>query len=249
MKMLVDGKMWFGKVSLAGFLLAGLARRGLCRERREAGAGAGAGAAGGRSGSRRRPAGRRRRPVRRQGLVRVSRRAERGAEMEPGEWRHGDDALWRSAIERGIRRLPGPRRMGFAVGRERQRPRKGQQRRLPHGPLRDPNTRQLQQPDLLQRPVRGLLRAQRPVGQCLPQARRMANLRHHLSRSQALPDGKVQPGSFTVLQNGVLIQDHIPVDGQPTRAAPLHGIAEKGPLYLQDHGNPVRFRNVWVRRL
>jgi len=52
-----------------------------------------------------------------------------------------------------------------------------------------------------------------------------------------------------VLHNGVLIQDHIPVDGRPTTAAPLKGIAEKGPLYLQDHGNPVRFRNVWIRPL
>ncbi len=64
-----------------------------------------------------------------------------------------------------------------------------------------------------------------------------------------LPNGKVQPGSFTVLQNGVLIQDHVPVDGQPTRSAPLNGKADKGPLYLQDHGNPVRYRSVWVRRL
>jgi hypothetical protein len=64
-----------------------------------------------------------------------------------------------------------------------------------------------------------------------------------------LADGKVQPGSFTVLHNGVLIQDHIPVGGEPTTAAPLHGIAEQGPVYLQDHGNPVRFRNVWIRPL
>jgi hypothetical protein len=62
-------------------------------------------------------------------------------------------------------------------------------------------------------------------------------------------DGKIQPGSFTVLHNGVLIQDHIAVGGNPTLAAPLQGMAEKGPLYLQDHGNPVRFRNVWVRPL
>ena len=64
-----------------------------------------------------------------------------------------------------------------------------------------------------------------------------------------LSDGKVKPGSFTVLHNGVLIQDHIPIDGQPTTAAPLQGIAEKAPLYLQDHGNPVRYRNVWIRPL
>ena len=64
-----------------------------------------------------------------------------------------------------------------------------------------------------------------------------------------LADGKVQAGSFTVLQNGVLIQDHIPVGPEPTTAAPLNGLAEKGPLYLQDHGNPVRFRNLWIRPL
>lgn len=66
---------------------------------------------------------------------------------------------------------------------------------------------------------------------------------------KAMSDGKVQPGSFTVLHNGVLIQDHIPVNAQPTRSAPLQGLASKGPLYLQDHGNPVRYRNVWVRPL
>ena len=59
----------------------------------------------------------------------------------------------------------------------------------------------------------------------------------------------MQPGLFTVLHNGLLVQDHIPVGGEPTTAAPLNGVAEKGPLYLQDHGNPVRFRSVWIRPL
>ena len=62
-------------------------------------------------------------------------------------------------------------------------------------------------------------------------------------------DGSIKPGSFTVLQKGVLIQDHIPVGAEPTTAAPQQGLVEKGPLYLQDHGNPVRFRNVWIRPL
>jgi hypothetical protein len=61
--------------------------------------------------------------------------------------------------------------------------------------------------------------------------------------------GNAIPGSFTVLHNGVLIQDHIPVSGEATRAANFQGITPKGPLLLQDHGNPVRFRNIWIRKL
>lgn len=63
------------------------------------------------------------------------------------------------------------------------------------------------------------------------------------------PDGKVEPGSVTVLQNGVLVQDHVAIEGQATTAAAFQGVVAKGPLMLQDHGNPVRYRNIWVRRL
>jgi hypothetical protein len=66
---------------------------------------------------------------------------------------------------------------------------------------------------------------------------------------KAQPDGTVKPGFFTVLHNGVLIQDHVPVGGQSTTAAPLSGVVDKAPLFLQDHGNPVRYRNIWIRRL
>jgi len=66
---------------------------------------------------------------------------------------------------------------------------------------------------------------------------------------KATTDGKVQPGSFTVLQNGVLVQDHIPIKGEATTAAAFTGVAPQGPLVLQDHGNPVRFRNIWIRPL
>ena len=62
-------------------------------------------------------------------------------------------------------------------------------------------------------------------------------------------DGKeVIPGSFTVLYNGVLVQDHVPVKGSTTASA-FKGAAPKGPLMLQDHGNPVRYRNIWIRPL
>lgn len=62
-------------------------------------------------------------------------------------------------------------------------------------------------------------------------------------------DGQTVPGSFTVLHNGVLVQDHVPVKGDATTAAKFSGVTPKGPILLQDHGNPVRYRNIWLRRL
>jgi hypothetical protein len=64
-------------------------------------------------------------------------------------------------------------------------------------------------------------------------------------------DGKsVVPGALTVFHNGVLVQDHVPIKGATTAAA-FGAVARtgRGPLMLQDHGNPVRFRNIWLRPL
>ena len=61
--------------------------------------------------------------------------------------------------------------------------------------------------------------------------------------------GKVIPGSFTVLHNGVLVQDNTLVKGEATVAAKFTGVVPKGPILLQDHGNPVRYRNIWIRKL
>lgn len=65
-------------------------------------------------------------------------------------------------------------------------------------------------------------------------------------------DGKeVAPGTVTVLVNGVLVQDHTPLEGgggHKGRSKP-RPFPEKGPLKLQDHGNPVKFRNIWYRPL
>ena len=62
-------------------------------------------------------------------------------------------------------------------------------------------------------------------------------------------DGRTIAGSFTVLHNGVLVQDHTPVPGDSTTAALFKGVVPKGPLVLQDHGNPVHYRNIWIRPL
>lgn len=71
-------------------------------------------------------------------------------------------------------------------------------------------------------------------------------------RRPVYQNGKVvDPGYVTVFCNGVLVQDHTPLEG-PTghMKRPVPGpFPEKGPLKLQDHGNPVRFRNIWYREL
>ena len=68
-----------------------------------------------------------------------------------------------------------------------------------------------------------------------------------------IESGKViAPAYLTVLQNGVLTQDHQRVEGPSGHmivADYSKKISEKGPLALQYHNNPVRFRNIWVRPL
>jgi hypothetical protein len=65
-------------------------------------------------------------------------------------------------------------------------------------------------------------------------------------------DGKeLDPGSITVFENGVLVQDHTMLEGgtgHMARSKP-GPFPEAGPLKLQDHGNPVRYRNIWYRPL
>lgn len=61
----------------------------------------------------------------------------------------------------------------------------------------------------------------------------------------------VSPARVTVFHNGVLIQNNVELTGPTSwlERAPYSPHPEKQPISLQDHGNPVRFRNVWVREL
>jgi hypothetical protein len=71
-------------------------------------------------------------------------------------------------------------------------------------------------------------------------------------RRPIFKDGQeIDPGYLTVFINGVLVQDHTPLEGGGghKRRSLAHPFPEKGPLKLQDHGNPVRYRNIWYRPL
>ncbi len=65
-------------------------------------------------------------------------------------------------------------------------------------------------------------------------------------------DGKLaSKARVTVFHNGVLVQNNVELTG-PTdwlKRAPFSAHPEKLPISLQDHGNPVRYRNIWVREL
>jgi 3-keto-disaccharide hydrolase len=63
-------------------------------------------------------------------------------------------------------------------------------------------------------------------------------------------DGKlIRAGRFTVLHNGVLVQDNVEIHGPTASDKPDEPHAEKLPLALQDHNHPVRYRNIWIRPL
>jgi hypothetical protein len=64
-------------------------------------------------------------------------------------------------------------------------------------------------------------------------------------------DGKVEKiGTVTVLHNGVLVQDNADIKGLTSPVVPVYKPHPlKQPLVLQDHHNPVRYRNIWIREL
>jgi Domain of Unknown Function (DUF1080) len=74
----------------------------------------------------------------------------------------------------------------------------------------------------------------------------------YFRRPRFRSDGSLQePARATVVLNGLLVQNNEIIYG-PTAPTPPYRYAAHAdslPLTLQDHGQPVRFRNIWVRRL
>lgn len=57
---------------------------------------------------------------------------------------------------------------------------------------------------------------------------------------------KVAPARITVSQNGIKIHDNVAIPVNHTRAGMETDPCTPGPILLQDHNNPVQFRNVWL---
>jgi hypothetical protein len=84
------------------------------------------------------------------------------------------------------------------------------------------------------------------VNMCLPP---LAWQTYDIEYTAAKYDGDklVANPRITVKHNGETIHNNVELPGnRNTTAAPVAAGKEPGPLYLQDHGNPVRFRNIWV---
>lgn len=65
-------------------------------------------------------------------------------------------------------------------------------------------------------------------------------------------DGTLKsPAYITALHNGVLILNHFELKGDTPFVRPpkYSKHAERLPIRLQDHNNPVRFRNIWIREM
>jgi hypothetical protein len=90
-----------------------------------------------------------------------------------------------------------------------------------------------------------LFNASRPPGQW--QTYEIAFRRPRFDQNGKL----MEPARVTVIHNGILVQNNEELFGMTSwlESLPYEAHADRGPILLQDHGHPVRFRNLWARNL
>jgi hypothetical protein len=93
---------------------------------------------------------------------------------------------------------------------------------------------------------------QNPRWQRLPSAGQWQTYDIIFHRPHFGADGKVEKrATITVFHNGVLAQDNYELEGGTVhKVEPKYEKhPDKAPVALQEHGHPVRFRNIWIRPL
>jgi hypothetical protein len=92
----------------------------------------------------------------------------------------------------------------------------------------------------------GIYRIAKPkINMCFPPLTWQTYDIEYTAAKFAADGKKTAAAKLTVKHNGILIHEGVALP-HATTAAPVAEGPEPGPLYLQDHGNPVRYRNVWV---
>jgi hypothetical protein len=67
-------------------------------------------------------------------------------------------------------------------------------------------------------------------------------------RMGADPTAVTEPARMTVIHNGIVIHNNL-VLPHATPGGLDEKVVARGPLLLQDHGDPIQYRNIWLRRL
>jgi hypothetical protein len=65
------------------------------------------------------------------------------------------------------------------------------------------------------------------------------------------PTADIRKARITVLHNGVVVHNNLDIQGSTAhkQKAKYSAHPDKAPISLQDHGNPIAFRNIWIREL
>jgi hypothetical protein len=60
----------------------------------------------------------------------------------------------------------------------------------------------------------------------------------------------IRKGRITVLHNGVVVHNNLEIEGTTAhKQKAKYSPQKEGYIHLQDHGNPIKFRNIWIREL
>jgi hypothetical protein len=92
----------------------------------------------------------------------------------------------------------------------------------------------------------GIYKVAKPkVNMCLPPLTwQTYDVDFEAAKFDAQGKTKIDPAYLTVRLNGFLVHDRQPVNGTTAGGKPV--TAEPGPIFLQGHGNPVFYRNIWI---